>query len=203
MVTIEFSIVLDRGEPQLPDAFLPGKKILILAKVITFLNLEFTGNYTTSANFNRDLRKTKNLATKKLTPPSFCEAMAWNMEVIFFKLIRRTHLFRIFEFRLHFFIMGNIRHEVFLSQLKNYNMNEWMSNIFTAQQMKIYYQFQCYIKELLECAEGKHQVNSLNCLKGLPLRTKYVYINLYSPTNSNKKSITLVYSQQLAHTVNH
>ena len=76
MVTIEFSIVLDRGEPQLPDAFLPGKKILILAKVITFLNLEFTGNYTTSANFNRDLRKTKNLATKKLTPPSFCEAMA-------------------------------------------------------------------------------------------------------------------------------
>ena len=48
--------------------------------------------------------------------------MAWNLEVIFFRLILRTQLFRIFEFRLHFFIMGNIRHEVFLSQLTNYNI---------------------------------------------------------------------------------
>ena len=44
------------------------------------------------------------------------------MEDIFFKVILRTLHFRIFEFRLHFVTMGNIRHEVFLSQLKNYNI---------------------------------------------------------------------------------
>ena len=62
---IEFSIVHDREEPQLPDTFLPDQKILILAKVIAFSNLGFTGNYTT-----------RNLATEKLTPPSFFEIIA-------------------------------------------------------------------------------------------------------------------------------
>ena len=84
-----------------------GSKILILAKVIAFSNLEFTGNYTTRANFNRDLRKTQNLATKKLTPLYF-EIIAWNLEVIFYRPIPKTHFFRIFEFRLKCSIMGNV-----------------------------------------------------------------------------------------------
>ena len=44
-VRIEFSVVSDRGECQLPDAFypLPDQKILILAEVIGFWNLENTG----------------------------------------------------------------------------------------------------------------------------------------------------------------
>ena len=33
---IEFYVVSDRGEPQLPDAFCRIKKILFLAKVIAF-----------------------------------------------------------------------------------------------------------------------------------------------------------------------
>ena len=49
------------------------QKIMVPAKVIAFSNLKFTGYdiYTTRANFNRNLWKTKNLATKKLTSPSF------------------------------------------------------------------------------------------------------------------------------------
>ena len=102
--------------------FLPDQKILVLAKVIAFSNLEFIGNYTTRANFNRDLWKTKNLATKNLSSPAFFEITIWNFEDMFFRPIPRNQPFPIFEFWLHFFIMGNIRHEVFLSQLTNYNI---------------------------------------------------------------------------------
>ena len=52
-VEIEFSIVSNRGECQIPDAFYWIKKILILAIVIEFQNLENTGNYTTRKNFKR------------------------------------------------------------------------------------------------------------------------------------------------------
>ena len=47
MVKIEFYVVYDREEPQLPDAFYPIK-ILSLAKVMALWNLENTGNYTYS-----------------------------------------------------------------------------------------------------------------------------------------------------------
>ena len=44
-VKIEFSVVPDRGECQLPDhrCFLPDQKILFLAEVIGFWNLENMG----------------------------------------------------------------------------------------------------------------------------------------------------------------
>ena len=62
--------------------------------------------------------------------------------------------------------------------------------------MTIYYLFKNYIKELLECAEGQHQVNSLNCLKGLPLRTTYVYMELYSGQQIQYKNMALVITKE-------
>ena len=69
MISIQIGVPATR-------CFLLDQNILFLAVVIEFQNLEFTGKYTTHANFNRDLWKTQNLATKKLTPPSFFEIMA-------------------------------------------------------------------------------------------------------------------------------
>ena len=69
-----FLLFLKEGSPSYQMLF-TRSKILILAEVIAFLSLEFTGNYTTHANFNRDLRKTQNLVTKNLSPPSFFEIM--------------------------------------------------------------------------------------------------------------------------------
>ena len=57
-VKIEFDVVSDLGEPQLLDAFYQIKK-----KVITCLNLESTGNYSTHADFNRDFPRFKNTIT--------------------------------------------------------------------------------------------------------------------------------------------
>ena len=54
---IEFSVVSDRGECQLPDAFYRIKKILFLAEAIGILNLENMGDYSTRTNFKRDFPK--------------------------------------------------------------------------------------------------------------------------------------------------
>ena len=57
MVKIKSYVVSDIGEPQLPDAFYRIKKILFLAKVTAFLNLENTGNYSDRPDFNRVFSK--------------------------------------------------------------------------------------------------------------------------------------------------
>ena len=62
-VEIEFSNVSNRGEYQLPDAFYRIKKILFLAKVIGFWNLENMGNYSTRVNFKRDFGIWKSISS--------------------------------------------------------------------------------------------------------------------------------------------
>ena len=58
-----FLLFMIEGSPSYKILFTESK-ILILAKVIVFSNLDFTGNYTIRANFNHALRKTQNLAAK-------------------------------------------------------------------------------------------------------------------------------------------
>ena len=50
-VEIEFYVVSDKGECQLPNAFYRIKKYFSLAKVNKFLNPKNTGDYSTRANF--------------------------------------------------------------------------------------------------------------------------------------------------------
>ena len=45
-----------RGRFSLLDSFLQNEKILFLAEVIALSNLKITYNYTTRANFKRDLK---------------------------------------------------------------------------------------------------------------------------------------------------
>ena len=71
MGKIEFVAVFDRRQCKLPDVFYGIKKILIVAKVITFLNPENTYNYIKRANFNRDFLKMVNFDTKIDTSPTF------------------------------------------------------------------------------------------------------------------------------------
>ena len=54
---MEFSVVSDRGECQLPDAFYRIKKIVFLDEVIRFLYLENMGNYNTRSYFKSDFPK--------------------------------------------------------------------------------------------------------------------------------------------------
>ena len=56
-VKIEFFCCSRQREVSATIYFLPDQKILFLAEVIGFRNLENMGNYTTLANFKRDFQK--------------------------------------------------------------------------------------------------------------------------------------------------
>ena len=77
MVKIEFSVVLYRGEPQLPDVFYLIKKYFLLAKVIPFLNLENTGNNIMCTDFDCDFPKMTNFGISK---PVFSKFLSNHLE---------------------------------------------------------------------------------------------------------------------------
>ena len=56
MAKLEFYVVYDRKDPSYQMLF-TGSKILFIAKVITFGNLENTGYYSMCSDFNRDFPK--------------------------------------------------------------------------------------------------------------------------------------------------
>ena len=60
--------------------FLQNEKILFLAKVITFLNLENTGNYSLHMNFNHNSLK---INFKNLSSPTNFELDPLNLVVMF------------------------------------------------------------------------------------------------------------------------